>query len=344
MIMDKLPSGSWRARVLVKDGKYKTFSGKDKKDVQLRAAQFEADRITKNSLKPQPLSLGEAIDKYIELRREALSPSTLRGYLAMRASMLPEIMEEDVNMLTSENVQIAINKEIGLKSPKYIRNELGLVTASLRSFAPNIKIEVKLPQRTKTEVKVPTEEEMRCVFEAARGTEVELPIALAACCGLRRSEILGLKWENIDLDRRTMTIKEAVVLDEKNKAVRKGTKTYAGTRVIRLFPFVVDVMRRVPHDGDSVVGLKGHQIYNRFEKILEDNGLPHYRFHDLRHYLVSIMLSLNIPKKYIVDYVGHETENMIDKVYGHIMQSKKTSVEDQMQDYFESVMKSVTKK
>lgn len=56
------------------------------------------------------------------------------------------------------------------------------------------------------------------------------------------------------------------------------------------------------------------------------------------------MLSLNIPKKYIVDYVGHETENMIDKVYGHIMQSKKTSVEDQMQDYFESVMKSVTEK
>ena len=64
------------------------------------------------------------------------------------------------------------------------------------------------------------------------------------------------------------------------------------------------------------------------------NGLPEYRFHDLRHYTVSVMLALNIPKKYIADYVGHESENMIDEVYGHIMASKKTSVEDQMQEYF----------
>ena len=340
--IDRLPSGSWRARINIGGGKYKTFTGADKKDVQLRAAEFEAGLISNNSLAPKSQSLGEVIDKYIESRKEVLSPSTRRGYLAMRRSMLPGLMEEDVNSLTSEKVQVAINEEVGRKSPKYIENELGLITASLKASFPKIRHDVKTPPRVKSEIEVPTEEEMKKVFQKAKFTEIEIPIILAACCGLRRSEILGLKWENINLESGTAEIKEAIVLDENNDEIQKGTKSYAGTRTIRLFPFVTEALQRAPHDDEYVVTLKGHQIYNRFKKITRDCNLPDYRFHDLRHYLVSVMLSLNVPKNYIIDYVGHETENMIDKVYGHIMKSKKTSVEDQMQNYFESVMKSVT--
>jgi integrase len=49
---------------------------------------------------------------------------------------------------------------------------------------------------------------------------------------------------------------------------------------------------------------------------------------------VSVMLSLNIPKNYIANFVGHSSENLIEKIYGHVMQSRKTSAEDQMQEYF----------
>ncbi|MBR6782926.1 MAG: tyrosine-type recombinase/integrase, partial [Clostridia bacterium] len=91
-----------------------------------------------------------------------------------------------------------------------------------------------------------------------------------------------------------------------------------------------------PDDGGYIT-VRPDIISHRFEKLVKRLGLPRYRFHDLRHYTVSVMLSLNIPKNYIADFVGHETENMIDKVYGHIMQSRKTSAEDLMQNYYQNI-------
>lgn len=342
--MDKLPSGKWRARIHLGGGKYKTITGADKKDVQLKAAEFEAGQLKETAATRESIALGEIIDKYIASKTNVLSPSTIRGYLATRRSMFPELMSVSVDQITSECVQNAINEEAITKSPKYIANECGLMSAALKMFAPDIRLNIKTPQRLKSEIEVPTEDEVKQIINSARNADIELPVILAACCGLRRSEILGLKWKDIDAEKRTISINEAIVTDKDNNAVSKGTKTYAGTRVIRVFPFVLETIQRAERVGEYVVNLKGYQIYNRFENILKDCKLPHYRFHDLRHYCVSVMLSLNIPKNYIADYVGHETENMIDKVYGHIMASKKTSVEDQMQDYFESVMKSVTKK
>lgn len=120
------------------------------------------------------------------------------------------------------------------------------------------------------------------IFKEIKNTPLEVPIYLAALCGMRRSEIAALRWEDVDLESERLTIKAA-----------------------SLFP-----------------------------KLLEKLGLPHYRFHDLRHYAVSTMLLLNLPKKYIADYVGHETEHMIDTVYGHVMQDKKDSLLDTVNTHF----------
>lgn len=340
--IDRLPSGSYRARIHLGSGKYKSITGKDKKSVQLRAAQFEAG-IIKSSKKPLKLSVGDAINKYIEVKSNVLSPSTIRGYIIARRNMFSDLMPQEVANITSEDVQIAINNEAAYKSPKTIANECGLLSAALKMYAPDLRLDFKTPQRKKNEIVVPTEDEIRVMLRAVRGTDIEIPVILAACCGLRKSEILGLKWSDIDFNRNIISIHEAVVFDINNEEIAKGTKTFAGTRKIRAYPFVMDTISGAERSGERVVNLTGHMLYEHFQKMLKDQRLPHYRFHDLRHYLVSVMLSLNIPKNYIADYVGHETENMIDRVYGHIMQSKKTTVENQMQEYFESVTKSVTK-
>lgn len=80
--------------------------------------------------------------------------------------------------------------------------------------------------------------------------------------------------------------------------------------------------------------MKPSSITQRYGIALKRAGLPHYRFHDLRHYAVSVMLSLNMPKNYIADYMGHETENMLDRVYGHIMKEAKQSFEDRVNEYY----------
>lgn len=343
--IQRLESGSYRARVHLGNGKYKSITGKDKKQVQLEAAQIEAGVLEANSNgAPDKITLGEYIDRYIELKNNVLSPSTVRGYRAMRRSMTPDLLAEPLMDLSQERVQKAINDLASSCSPKYCRNIHGLISAVCKQYRPSLQLHTTMPQRKKTEISIPTEEEMQKLFDHVRGTEAELPVYLGACCGLRRSEVLGLKWEDIDFAKGTLTVHEAIVLDEENKAVAKSTKTIAGTRTIRMYQFVREALERMPREGEYVVALKGHQVYQRFQTAIEACGLPHYRFHDLRHYLVSVMLSLNIPKAYIADYVGHETENMIDQVYGHIMAFRKTNAEDLLHEYFNgTVMKSDTK-
>ncbi|MBQ8551403.1 MAG: site-specific integrase [Clostridia bacterium] len=339
----RLPSGSYRARVHIGGGKYKSITGKDKKEVQLQAARYEAENKLSESTLIDRITVGEAIDKYIETKTNVLSPSTIRGYKALRTNAVPELMAIELPDLTPELVQRAINAFAVDKSPKYTRNVHGLISSALKQYRPDLQLHTTMPQKKKSIIAIPTEDEMQKLFVYAKGTDIELPIYLGACCGMRRSEILGLKWEDVDLDKGTLFINEALVLNKDNEQVSKGTKTIAGTRMIRMYPFVKEVLERAPRDGKYVVTLKGHQIYQRFTSALEACGIKHYRFHDLRHYLVSVMLSLNIPKKYIADYVGHETERMIDEVYGHIMAQKKTDVEDILQDYFSnSVTKSDT--
>ena len=85
---------------------------------------------------------------------------------------------------------------------------------------------------------------------------------------------------------------------------------------------------------DHVCELTPNQITSGFKKLLERAELRHIRLHDLRHYAVSTMLSLNIPKNYIADYVGHETEHTIDQVYGHIKANSKERFSEILNTYY----------
>ncbi len=341
--VDRLPSGNYRARVHIGNGKYKPFTGKDKKDVQLRAAQYEANLKIEEATGKPLMTLGEAIDGYIAQKANVLSPSTIRGYRAVQRNAVPDLMSMRLCDINNVFLQKAINAFAFDHSPKYTRNVYGLISATLKTYLPEFRLNVTLPQKQKNEVEIPAEEEVHKIFEFVKDTDMELPVLLGACCGMRRSEIIGLKWEDINFNDGTISVNEAVVMDEHGNAVSKGTKSIAGTRTIRMYPFVKDVLEKTEKNGKYVVTLTGNQISSRFSKILKGCGVRHYKFHALRHYLVSVMLSLNIPKSYIADYVGHETEHMIDAVYGHIMARKKTNVEDVLQQYFtESVMKSVT--
>jgi len=128
--------------------------------------------------------------------------------------------------------------------------------------------------------------------------------------------------------------------------VKKKTKNYSSTREIRILPQICDALKAKSKNKKSeyVVNITSAALYHRYENIMEKIcPNDHYRFHDLRHYAVSVMLSLNIPKKYIANYVGHKSENMIDQVYGHIMAEKKTDVENTLFEYYNKIKKSVTK-
>lgn len=344
----RLPSGSYRARVHLGGGKYKSITGKDKKDVQLRAAQLEADiKQTADIPEEALLTLGEAMQKYIDSKSAILSPSTIRGYDSLMRTRVDAVKDMRLCDLTQEAIQKLINADAVDHSPKSVRNLHCFISAVLDVYRHDLKLDTSLPQRKKPKICIPTKDEIDKLVDYFYDTEMEIPFLLAACCGLRESEICGLKWGNVDLEGDRIYITSACVMNKEQRLVEKGTKSESGERVIRLYPYIKDALVRArgKSDGDRVTQLHPRVIYGRFTAALKKLGFPHYRFHDLRHYLVSVMLSLNIPKNYIADFVGHADETMIDRVYGHIMETQKTTFEDMLQSFFEkSVTKSDTKK
>lgn len=339
-----LPSGNYNAKVYdYTDAngkrKYKSITASSKGEVKRLIAIFLAEREELHAERerredPDYMTVGEAIDRYIESKSNVLSPSTVREYKQTRRNAFKELMPLYLEDITTDMIQFAVNNCAKGRSPKTVRNYYGLLSSALAVYAPNLRLEVLLPKKIKPDIVIPTEEEMSRVFSVVHGKPVEVAVYLAALCGMRRSEIAALKWEDVDLKKNTIFIHAAKVYDENHDYVLKGTKTTAGKRTIMIFTPAAEFLRTMPHDGEYVCSLKPAQITDHFFAALDRGGVRHFRFHDLRHYTVSVMLSLNMPKKYIADYVGHENERMIEQVYGHIMQGAKDNFLAAVDGYF----------
>ena len=78
-------------------------------------------------------------------------------------------------------------------------------------------------------------------------------------------------------------------------------------------------------------------IIYRFIKLQKSAELPHFRFHDLRHYNASVMLALNIPNKYAAERMGHADDTMLKKVYQHLMEDKNKDIDDSIEKYFQGI-------
>ena len=345
----RLPSGAYHTRVTYTDtdGKRKAISitDYDYNTVVLRAAEAMADRKQDKVDKQQgkvSMSLAEAIEAYIDSKSAVLSPSTMRSYRTIHRNYLKTIMDRRVSDITQAMIQTAINIEAMTHSPKTVRNIHGLLSAVMQVYRPDLILHTTLPQKKKPTISVPTEEDIKKLFDLTNGTDMEIPVLLGAVCGMRRGEIGALTWDSIDFNKGTITIDQSLVLSDDHEWIEKTTKTTAGTRTIRMIPMISTVLQRhheaTEGKGDYIT-IRPDLISNRFYNLIRRSDLPQYRFHDLRHYTVSVMLSLGVPPNYIAGYVGHDGTRMVETVYGHLMTSRKTTVEDQMQVYFEGVFK-----
>lgn len=334
----QLPSGNFNASVfdyIDSQGKrhYKSITAPTKKEVKLLIAEFLTQRGERTA--GSDMTVREAVQHYINVKNNVLSPATVKGYDVILRNRVPSIMDISISRLTLSDIQEAINKEAAQLSPKTVRNTNGLIKASIELVAPSFKYSVTLPQKVITEIEIPTEEEVKKLFLAAKGRRIETPLYLGAMCGLRRSEIFALKWENVDLKNGAIDIIAAEVIDINNKLVRKVPKKTKSHRRIKAPKPVIEHLKSLERTSDKVTRyINVNDITEEFSKLEVRAGIPHYRFHDLRHYTASVMLMLNVPKKYVSDFLGHASERMVDTVYGHIMRDKKDNLLDTVNTYF----------
>ena len=194
-------------------------------------------------------------------------------------------------------------------------------------------------------------DEMNSLFEAAAGTRLELPILLGAFYGLRRSEVIGLKWDAIDFANETITIRHTVTtcnLDGKQVLVASDTtKTKSSMRTLPLVQVfkerLLDVKAKQEYNmklcgrsyNKEYLGyicvdemgniLKPGYLTTSFPLLLEKNGLRKIRFHDLRHSCASLLLANGVPMKQIQEWLGHSDFSTTANIYAHLDFNSKIS-------------------
>jgi integrase len=340
----KLPSGSWRVRVFGgydPDGKkiYRSFTHPDKKEAEFQATQFAA-RHKEISRDSGNMTLDEAMQQYIADRENVLSPATIRGYDNIRRNHLDALMRVRLNKITTMDIQKAINAEARTLSPKTIANVNGLVTAVFGTYAPNALVgSVALPQKKKPENRALSKKEIAVLLNGIDGDRIEIPILLALWLGLRRSEIMALKWDDINFDKRTLRIDEAMVMDRNGKLVVKGTKTTDSARTLKLPPYIQEKLMVLPRETEFVFKLTEDALTGRFPKICRNLGIEQYKFHDLRRSMATVGMSLNIADKLMMSRGGWSNIQTMKNIYQQVLQESEDEADLALNAYFEKLIR-----
>ena len=170
-------------------------------------------------------------------------------------------------------------------------------------------------------------EEMEKLFEAAQGHKLELIIQLAAFYGLRRAEVMGLRWEAVDFEAKTLTIRHIVTstrIDGKKILVEADrAKTKSSLRTLPLVDPIAERLKFVDAMGNLI---QPDSVTTGFPQLLKENGLRRIRFHDLRHSCASLLLKEGVPMKQIQEWLGHSDISTTANIYAHLdSQSKNLS-------------------
>ena len=330
----KLPSGSWRVRLYIgkdADGKpqYKSFTAHTKKEAEAAAALYSVQKKQKDAI---GMTVGEAIDKYIESKENVLSPSTIGGYLVSRRNQLQGLMDVPLDELTNVMVQAEINKEALRLSPKTLRNAHGLLSAALGVYLPDFTLRTSLPAKEHKVSDLPTPEE---VISAVRGTDIELPCMMALWLSLRMSEVRGIRYK--DISGNMLTVRNVKIKFGAEEFTRQKTKTYDSTRLHELPPELIEMIGTGSPE-DYVVPMPAQSITKKLKRYVERSCAKQVTFHKLRHLNASVMHMLGVPDKYAMERGGWSTDGVLRSVYQHTFDAKRREIDEQINDYFRKLL------
>ena len=337
----KLPSGRWNVQVYDKEtGKRKSFTADSARKANFLAIEWQE---SKRQSELSGITVGEAVDKYIDGRDGVLSPTTIQAYRRMsRDYISPMIRMVPVKNVTRQMVQSIImelsnkvsDRTGRLISAKTIRNFHGLLVAALREADPDIRFDTALPKVQKRFIELPPVDD---VIHAIKGTDIELPCMLAMWLSLSMSEIRGINIDAIKDD--VLTIRESVV-DVDNVPVHKeATKAYDRTRRLVVPPYIMGLVEQTEayKAGFGYIEPRSsNAIMARFRRVLQAAGVQHMTFHQLRHMNASVMAALGVPNLYAQERGGWSTDHTLKRVYQHTFSAQRIEVDRTVDAFFET--------
>lgn len=315
----QLPSGNWFIQLQTIDpvtGKRtsKSITDPDPKACKARAIAIKSGVVEEKKKKTIP-TLGTVIDKYIAAKSNVLSKSTLPAYKSYRKHRLQSYMDKPIDKIKWQQM---INAEAADISPKTVMNVWSLVHAAVE-YETGEDIKVTLPQRPKHEKVFLTAENVPVFVSAIKDKEIAIP-ALLGLHSLRMSEIKGLRWKDIDLKKKLIYVRGAMVYaGEKTMVYKETNKNTSSARTIPiLIPELEALLKAADKSTEYVTNATEMQIYKGVNKVCKENKLPQIGVHGLRHSFASLCYHLNVPMRVTMKLGGWNTERTVSEVYTHL--------------------------
>ena len=299
--------------------------------------------------------------EWLEIAKGRLAVATYSSYAAMiKKPVGPYFRQRNLTLreLEARHLQMFYSEMLRKVKPNTVIHYHAIIHSALKyavktdMLVQNVADKVDRPKKNSFQPVFLSAEEMQKMFEALRGTKLELPVLVAAFYGFRRGEVLGLKWDAIDFERGTISVIRTVTtitLDGKQTEIeQQSAKTKSSLRTLPLIGSFREYFLQVKeaqelnkqicgncynHEYDGFVfvdelgeRMRANYLTSAFPKFLESHGLRRMRFHDLRHSCASLLLANGVPLKQIQEWLGHSDIGTTANIYSHLdYKSKLTS-------------------
>lgn len=336
--------------------KRKYLSGKTRKEVAAKLSKAVAEREDGLVFDSENLTLAEYLERWL---KDGVKGSVRAGTYARyeqlcRSHIKPTLGSVKLSALTPAHVQRFYTEKLsGDLSPRTVQYMHDTLRKSLRQAVKwgliphNVTEAVEAPKASKRDIHPLSPTEARRLLSVAAEDRLEAVFVLAVTTGMRQGEILGLQWNDVDLDRAKLQIRRTLIAQSGSPKFGQP-KTARGRRAVSLAPETVDALRRHRkrqfieglHSSDGLVfctqagkPVTPQNLTQRvLKRLLVKAELPPIRFHDLRHTAATILLGQGVNPKIVQEMLGHASIQLTLDTYSHVLPDMQSAAVEAMQD------------
>ncbi len=332
------------------------------REIDAFVAEFEMEAKSGGTvLRPEKTTFAEFVEKYLEVKRNVLSPNTLVFYeMIIRTELMPMFGAMKLREIRTYHVQQFI-QYLATEKKRNDGVEGGISASTVRRYTTVLrsiltlayKLEytdddvgssrrIEFPKEASTELEVYTLEEVKEIMQALESepTNIRALVEMAIFTGMRRGEIVGLKWADIDFENQKLSVKRSIYKPKNGKALEKDPKSKYSIRTIsipeqlcktliqyraqqdRHISFLGDAWKNLDYvftEEDGYV-MNPHTPTKQFSKFLKRHGIRHLKFHGLRHTSATMLLANGCDIKTVSTRLGHADLDTTS-IYVHALES-----------------------